>query len=212
VFTGIVAEVGNLTALRPLQAGGARIAVRCPKVRSELGIGDSVCVSGVCTTVVVLTEDGFSADLSPETLRRSTLGSARSGVRVNVEPAVRAGQAIGGHHVAGHVDGIGRVTAWRRSGAGILAEWQAPTEAVPYLVDKGSVAVDGVSLTPYGVRDGRFRVSLIPETLRETTLGDLRGGDSVNVEADLLAKYARAGSGKTDGVTLDLLRRSGFLD
>ncbi len=212
MFTGIVAEIGNLAAIRPLAVGGARLSVRCPTTAGAIAVGDSVCVSGVCTTAVLVRPDGFDADLSPETLSRSTLGAARPGLRVNVEPALRAGQPIGGHNVAGHVDGIGRVTAWRRSGPGVLAEWQAPAEAVPYLVDKGSVAVDGVSLTPYEVRDGRFRVSLIPETLRETTLGDLRIGDAVNVEADLLAKYAQAGAAQAGGVTMDLLRRSGFLD
>lgn len=213
MFTGIVREIGTVEAVRKRPRGASRITVRCSLVLGDLSIGASVNVSGVCTTVAQLLPHGFSADLSPETLARSTLGEARHGRRVNLEPSVKLDTPLGGHLVAGHVDGVGEVTLWRRDGSGILAEWTAPPEVAQYLVDKGSVAVDGVSLTPYDVSEGRFRVSVIPETLRGTTLEGLAVGDRVNLEADLLAKYARkALQPSAQGVTWDLLNRAGFLD
>jgi riboflavin synthase len=213
VFTGIVREVGTIDEVQRQPRGGSRITVGCSGVLPDLTEGASVNVSGVCSTVVQLLRHGFVADLSPETLARSTLGEARRGRRVNLEPSVRLDTPLGGHLVAGHVDGVGEVTLWRRDGTGILAEWTAPPEVARFLVDKGSVAVDGVSLTPYEVSGDRFRVSLIPETLRSTTLEGLAVGDRVNLEADLLAKYARkAMQPATQGVTWDLLGRAGFLD
>lgn len=214
MFTGIIREVGEVGGVRPV-SGGARLTVRCRAVLPMLGHGDSVAVAGVCTTVVHITSRGFEADLSNETLDRSTLGRMRAGERVNLEPAIRAGEPLGGHYVAGHVDGIGRVTGWTRQGGGVLGEWEAPEEVAAYLRDKGSVSVDGVSLTPHSVIGARFRVSLIPETLAATTLGALSPGREVNLEADVLARYASAGSAAAPtagGVTLDLLGRAGFLD
>ena len=169
-------------------------------------------VSGVCTTVVALGDGWFSADLSSETLTRTTLASARSGMKVNLEPSLRAGAEIGGHFVAGHVDGVGTVTLWRRDGGGVVAEFRAPPEVAAYVVGKGSVAVDGVSLTPHSVECERFRVSLIPETLRATTLGALAIGRRVNLESDLIAKYVAKTGAQRAGVSLDLLARAGFLD
>ncbi len=212
MFTGIVREIGSLRTLRRLPSGGATLSVACHSVLPGLGVGDSVAVAGVCTTVVRLDGAGFEADLSEETLARTRLARLASGARVNLEPALRAGEPIGGHYVAGHVDGVGRVTAWKRQGAAVLAEWETPPEVARYLREKGSVAVDGVSLTPHSVSGARFRVSLIPETLRETTLGALGPGDEVNLEADVLAKYAQGSRPEAGGVTLDLLRRAGFLD
>jgi riboflavin synthase len=213
LFTGIVREIGTVADVRPGSGGSARLRVRCDQVLGELSLGASVNVSGVCTTVVELVKDGFVADLSPETLARSTLGHARRGRSVNLEPSLRLDTDIGGHLVAGHVDGVGKVTLWRSEGGGILGEWSAPPEVTQYLVDKGSVAVDGVSLTPYHVTDDRFRVSLIPETLRGTTLAGLAVGDAVNLEADVLAKYAhKAVRPEPGGVTWDLLGEAGFLD
>lgn len=208
MFTGIVAEIGTVSALRR-RSGGARLTVRCTGLLSRLDLGASVCVSGVCTTVTALGRDSFEADLSPETLKRTTLGDMRPGTRVNLEPALRVGDQIGGHLVAGHVDGVGRVTLWRREGEGVLAEWEVPPDLVPLLAEKGSIAVDGVSLTMHGVTGDRFRASLIPETLRASTLGDLRVGSRSNLEADVLARYAHA-SGERRGVTAELLARAGF--
>lgn len=213
MFTGIVREIGVVDSVHRLTRGSSRIVVRCSELLSELAVGDSICISGVCTTIVELTSSGLTADLSPETLERSTLGTARPGRRVNLEPSVRPETPLGGHFVAGHVDGVGQVTLWRPEGTGILAEWRAPLTVARYLVDKGSVAVDGVSLTPYEVRGDRFRVSLIPATLRSTTLGGLAVGDNVNLEADILAKYARqATRPEPEGVSWDLLGRAGFLE
>lgn len=212
MFTGIIREVGTFRSLRRQPGGGARAFIECQSVLPQIAVGDSVAVAGVCTTVVRLDARGFEADLSVETLERTTLPRLRAGAPANLEPALRAGDAIGGHYVAGHVDGVGRVTSWVHQGAAVLGEWEAPPEVARHLREKGSVAVDGVSLTPHSVSGARFSVSLIPETLRETTLGRLRTGDEVNLEADLLAKYAEGTRQETGGVSLDLLRRAGFLD
>jgi riboflavin synthase len=212
MFTGIIREIGALRSLRKQPGGGARAFVECRAILPEIAVGDSVAVAGVCTTVVRLEPSGFEADLSVETLTRTTLPRLRAGSPANLEPALRAGDAIGGHYVAGHVDGVGHVTGWTHQGGAVLAEWEAPPEVARFLREKGSIAVDGVSLTPYAVGRGRFSVSLIPETLRETTLGRLRLGDEVNLEADLLAKYAEGTRQETGGVSLELLQRAGFLD
>lgn len=188
MFTGLVRGVGTVTALEPAD-GAARLSVQADPVRDALAPGASIAVGGVCLTVAEVGVDGFTADVMRETLERTTLGSLRPGDRVNLEPALRADERLGGHIVQGHVDGVGRVSA-RTS----TARWDdvtidvAPTLA-RYVAEKGSIAVDGVSLTVTQVTDHTFGVSLIPTTLAETTLGDLAVGDPVNLEVDVIAKY-----------------------
>lgn len=188
MFTGLVRGVGTVLALETLD-GAARVTVAAPPVRDALSPGASVAVDGVCLTVASSTPDGFVADVMRETLERTTLGAYRPGRRVNLEPALRAEDRLGGHIVQGHVDGVGRVVA--RDAA---PRWEDVTIALEprlarYVAEKGSVAVDGVSLTVTGVTDDSFGVSLIPTTLAETTLGDRSVGDPVNVEVDVVAKY-----------------------
>ncbi|HVW88544.1 MAG TPA: riboflavin synthase [Gaiellaceae bacterium] len=177
MFTGLVREVGDVVSME-----GGRLVVRSTL---EAGLGDSIAVSGVCLTVVAHDGDTLAFDAVPETLARTSLGTLESGSRVNLEPALRAGDAMGGHYVQGHVDGAGSF----RGVADGLHWFDAPAEINRYVAEKGSIAVDGTSLTVAGVDDSGFAVALIPHTLEATTLGGLRPGDPVNLEADMLAKY-----------------------
>jgi riboflavin synthase len=180
MFTGLVQATGKVSAL---DDGRLRVEADPPL---ELGEGDSVAVSGVCLTATEVNGGSFSADVVAETLRRSSLGALGRGDRVNLELPLRASDRIGGHVVQGHVDGIGTVESLGEDG---LLRVSAPPDLLRYVVEKGSIAVDGVSLTVAEVDDDGFAVALIPETLERTTLGDLEAGGSVNLEVDVLAKY-----------------------
>jgi len=185
MFTGIVQDLGRLRSSR---SGEVEIELP-PALRGRLVIGASVAVNGVCLTVRDLTEDAFRADVSRETATRTTLGRLRAGERMNLELAVRPGDGLDGHLVLGHVDTVGRIGAKYREEAGWILVVSYPSEYVRYVVEKGSVAVDGISLTSYGLEGNAFRCSIIPETHEKTTLRDRAGGDPVNLEFDILAKY-----------------------
>ncbi|HEU4448781.1 MAG TPA: riboflavin synthase [Gaiellaceae bacterium] len=184
MFTGIVREVG---AVEAVEAGEARtrLRVRAPLTAAASGVGDSVSVNGVCLTAVAVEDGVLAFDAVPETLRRSSLGRLGAGDGVNLEPAVRAGEPLGGHIVQGHVDGVGRVRRVEAEGL----EVEAPADLLRYCVEKGSIAVEGVSLTIASVTDGGFTVALVPHTREATTLGAVAEGDEVNLEADVLAKH-----------------------
>jgi riboflavin synthase len=188
VFTGIVREVGRVEAVTG-GAEGVRLVVSAPETAAATAVGDSVAVSGVCLTAVAVANGTVAFDAVPETLRRSSLGRVVAGAMVNVEPALRAGEPLGGHLVQGHVDGVGRVRAVEPEGEGRRLEIDASPDLTRYLVEKGSVAVEGVSLTVADLDDEGFAIALVPHTLAETTLGTLAPGDEVNLEADVLAKY-----------------------
>jgi riboflavin synthase len=188
VFTGIIQEVGTVEALE-VTADGARIRVRAA-VANELRDGDSVSVNGVCLTVVTMGAGGFEADLMNQTLSVTTLGGLGAGGRVNLEPALRAGDPLGGHLVQGHADGTGRVTSVSVDGFARRLTIAVPDEVRRYVAARGSVAVDGVSLTVSALGPDGLEVSLIPETLERTTLGELEAGSEVNVEVDVVARYA----------------------
>jgi riboflavin synthase len=183
MFTGLVRATGRVASVRH---GRLRIEVEPPL---ELAAGDSVAVNGVCLTAVEIEGPGFEADVMPETLDRSSLGALTEGDRVNIELPLRAGDRLGGHVVQGHVDGTARVEEVRQDGSSRQVRIAAAPELLRYVVEKGSVAVDGVSLTVSAVDDESFEVSLIPETLERTTLGGAEPGRTVNLEVDLLAKY-----------------------
>ena len=172
-----------------VRQSGNRLAVRTP-LAAELKRGDSIAVNGVCLTAVEIDGDTFEADVMEETLVRSSLGRLAEGDRVNVELALRVGDRLGGHFVQGHVDSTGRVETIEPREHSRVVRIGAPPELLRYVVEKGSIAVDGVSLTVVDVDDGSFSVSLIPETLERTTLGSASEGDPVNLEVDMLAKYA----------------------
>jgi riboflavin synthase len=168
---------------------GVRLRIAAPEAASRAAVGDSVAISGVCLTVVSVADGEVEFDAVAETLRRSSLGRLEAGSDVNVEPALRAGEPLGGHFVQGHVDAVGRVRSVELEGDGRLVRFDAPPEVLRYCVEKGSVTVAGVALTITEIDGDGFAVALVPHTLAETTLGDLRAGDEVNLEADVLAKY-----------------------
>jgi len=187
VFTGLIADLGTVDGVDATD-DGVRLRVRST-LAGELREGDSVAVNGVCLTAVGPDGEGFGADVMHETLRRSSLREARAGARVNVELPLRAEDRLGGHVVQGHVDGLGSVAGVREDGFARVVTIAADPELLRFVVEKGSIAVDGVSLTVAAVDGDRFAVSLIPETLARTTLGTAAEGMPVNLEVDILAKY-----------------------
>jgi riboflavin synthase len=186
MFTGLIADVGGVTAFERNDAG-ATLAIRTRLAR-ELGAGDSIAVNGVCLTATETDDEGFRAEAMSETLARSSLGALGVGSKVNLELPLRAGERLGGHIVQGHVDGTGRVSAIREEGFARVFEIRAEPRLERYLVEKGSVALDGVSLTVSALTDDGFAVSLIPETLKRTNLGEIGEGVLLNIEVDILAK------------------------
>jgi riboflavin synthase len=187
MFTGLVEATGTIAAVEQL-GDGARVSVSTP-LAADLGDGDSVAVNGVCLTARGAGADSFAADVMAETLRRSSLGPLAAGDSVNLELPVRAGGRLGGHVVQGHVDGVGAVASIADEGFSRVVRVAAPESILRYVVEKGSIAIDGVSLTVSAVDDEALEVSLIPETLERTTLGTLVAGRAVNLEVDVLAKY-----------------------
>jgi riboflavin synthase len=187
VFTGLVADVGTVAAVDGT-ADGVRLTLRT-RLAGELGEGDSIAVDGVCLTAVSIDGDAFATDVMHETLARCTLGEAAAGAQVNLELALRAADRLGGHIMQGHVDGVGSVAAARDDGFARVVTIAAAPDVLRYVVEKGSIAVDGVSLTVARIDDDGFDVSLIPETLERTTLGGACAGRRVNLEVDVLAKY-----------------------
>jgi riboflavin synthase len=188
VFTGIVEELGVVVAIDAVP-DAARLSVRGPLVTADARPGDSIAVNGVCLTVVEVADGVFAADVMGETLRRSALGALRHGDPVNLERAARVGDRLGGHIVQGHVDGVGSLVERRPGGEWELVRFSLPKGLDRYVVEKGSITVDGVSLTVTDVDSDGFGVGLIPATLAQTTLGHKRPGDPVNLEVDVLAKY-----------------------
>jgi riboflavin synthase len=187
VFTGIVREIGEVKAVERSDAG-ARLAVSS-ELGDELQPGDSVAVSGACLTVAALDGDVLAADVMNQTLSLTTLGELKPGDEVNLEPALRAADPLGGHVVQGHVDGVAQVSAVAPEGIARRLRVELPPELLPYVVEHGSIAIDGVSLTVAGLDGPSVEVSLIPETLERTTLGSLAQDDRVNVEVDQIARY-----------------------
>ncbi|MEV6692559.1 riboflavin synthase [Micromonospora sp. NPDC051196] len=189
MFTGIVEEQGEIVGVTPTAQDSVRMAIRGPLVTSDARHGDSIAVNGVCLTVVEADGGVFTADVMGETLRRSALGTLRSGDRVNLERAAALGSRLGGHLVQGHVDGVGEVLSRQPAQQWETVRFRLPASLARYVVEKGSITVDGVSLTVAEVGGDWFTVGLIPTTLSLTTLGARRVGDPVNLEVDVLAKY-----------------------
>lgn len=191
MFTGLVEEIGSIAAIAPAD-GGLRVAIRASVVRDGLAIGDSIAINGACLTAVELHPDGFVIDAVAETLRRTTLADAQPGDRVNLERALAFGARVGGHLVQGHIDGTGTVVGATPEGDGWILRIDADPALMRYVVEKGSISVDGVSLT-VAARDGTgLTIALIPHTIAATTLGAERLGSRVNLEVDLVAKYVEA--------------------
>jgi len=186
VFSGIVEAIGQVRAVAGTPSG-TRLSIR--STFAGLVLGESISVSGVCLTAVAFSADGFDVDVSAETLRRSTLGRLAVGDAVNLERSLRLGDRLSGHLVFGHVDGTGTLRSKAPEGDSLLCRFEAPAAVARYLVEKGSVAVDGVSLTVFDCREGEFTVAIIPHTAQVTTLGNLSAGSAVNLESDMLARY-----------------------
>jgi riboflavin synthase len=193
VFTGLVADLGTVAEVN-VTTDGVRLAIESP-LAQELSDGDSVAVNGVCLTAVGVDGDHFGADVMNETLRRSSLAEVDAGARVNLELPVKADDRLGGHIVQGHVDAVGAIRDTRDDGFARVVTIAAAPDLLRYVVEKGSIAVDGVSLTVARVADDSFDVALIPETLQRTNLGEARPGTPVNLEVDILAKYVEKLSG-----------------
>lgn len=205
MFTGIVEEVGTVSSMGP-----GKIAVSASTVLEGTRAGDSIAVNGACLTVAVLGPASFTVDVMPETLRRTNLGQLRPGSRVNLERALLVGGRIGGHLVQGHVDAAGSVISLVPEGGAIIARFSAGPEVMRYVVEKGFIAVDGVSLTVVSSDRGSFAVSLVGFTLGNTILGSRKIGDQVNLEVDVMAKYVEKLGRGGGGVTLDFLSEHGF--
>jgi riboflavin synthase len=213
MFTGIIEELGVVDAVQS-RAAGARLKVRCATVMSDMTEGASIAVNGVCLTAVDLRPDSFSADLAPETLRRSNLGDLRPGSRVNLERPLSPSGRLSGHIVQGHVDGTGEFLGLEELGD---ENWwlriRVPTELDPFLVYKGSIAIDGISLTIAALEADVLSVTIIPHTYRNTTLAGYRAGSRLNLECDVLAKHVEKLLRKLDvkhPLTVDKLRENGF--
>ena len=193
MFTGLVQEIGEIRAIEPRGAPGSadvRLVVGFRDIEPErLPLGASICVDGVCLTVTSLDAGNFAADVSGETLRVTTLGARKVGSRVNLEPSLRAGDSLGGHWVSGHVDGVAEVVSTARDARSLAVTLAAPALLARYIARKGSVTLDGVSLTVNSVEGVNFSINLIPHTLEVTTLGRLEPGVRLNLEIDLLARY-----------------------
>ena len=211
MFTGIVEEMGSVKALRR-DAGAARLTIAASTVLGNTVLGDSICVNGVCLTVVAMGATEFSADVAQETLRVTNLGDLRTGAKVNLERALQLSARIGGHLVSGHVDAVGRIREKREEGNGWRILFDAPDAVLRSVIKKGSIAIDGISLTVADVDTTGFSVAMIPHTAKLTTLGFKAAGDGVNLESDIIGKYVeRLLAGRVEGgVSLELLRKTGF--
>ncbi len=217
MFTGLIESLGTLRGRSP-RAAGVRLAIECASPADAWKLGESIAVDGACLTVVAFDGGRFEVEASPETLARTTLGERRTGDLLHLERAMRLGDRLGGHLVLGHVDGVGHLESKREAGDYTFLSYQAPADLLPLLVSKGSIAVDGVSLTVNAIRDAEFEVAVIPHTAGHTHLTRRSVGDGVNLEADVLAKHvarlleAWRGPTAPSGVTRELLEKHGFLD
>ncbi len=218
MFTGIIQSVGQVAALES-RGGDVRITLDVGTLAmDDVKPGDSIAVNGVCLTAVALTAKGFAADVSRESLGLTTLGSSGPGSRVNLEKALTLGTSLGGHLVSGHVDGLGRVMERRSDARSVRFTIEAPAELARYIAPKGSICVDGASLTVNQVDGCRLGLNIIPHTVQETIIGEYRAGSRVNLEVDLIARYLerlllgdKAAQGSGSGLSEDFLARHGFL-
>ena len=213
MFTGLIEEVGTVRGVTP-ESSGVAVTVEARIVTADTRVGDSIAVSGCCLTVTALGAGSFTAHAGTETLARTTVSSWRAGRAVNLERALSASARLGGHFVQGHVDGVGRVLSVTPEGQTVRWRFSLPEELSPFVVEKGSIAVDGVSLTVTVCEPGDFEVAIIPHTTANTALRALRPSDEVNLETDVLAKYVYRMLGAmghtSGGVTSELLREHGF--
>lgn len=212
MFTGIIEEIGTVCRIEH-GAKGARLTIQAKTVLEDTRIGDSIATNGVCLTVVSMTGDSFSADVMAESLRRSSLGTLQGGSPVNLERAMAANGRFGGHIVSGHIDGTGTIASQKREDNAVWVKIKTPAPLLRYIVEKGSIAIDGVSLTVAAVTDTDFSVSIIPHTGTQTILLGKKPGDPVNLECDVIGKYVEklTAPHKTGGISTNFLAENGFL-
>ncbi len=207
MFTGIIEEMGQI-----LLAQSTRLTISAERVPKETSLGDSIAVNGVCLTITNLSETTFGVDLMPETVRRTNLGILRVGEGVNLERPLTLSGRLGGHLVQGHVDGIARLAAINQEEDALIITFEAPPDLMRYIVEKGFIAVDGISLTVVARKENSFQVSIVNYTREHTNIGQRRVGDITNIEVDIIGKYIeRLMPSKSSGITLDFLREHGFL-
>ena len=211
MFTGIIQEIGTLQRVSPGMA--YKLRIRAKQTLDGIELGDSICVNGTCLTVVDFDKGSFEVDAMPETIETTTLKFLQMGSRVNLEPSLKVGSKLGGHWVTGHIDGTGKILAKKRVGNAVEYEISIANELSKHLIQKGSVAVDGISLTLIECGAESFRIGIIPHTFQETTLGDKGVGEFVNLETDVIGKYVYKyiGGASEQEVTENLLRESGFM-
>ncbi len=213
MFSGLIEEIGTVLALER-RGADAILRIKAARVLQDMKSGDSIACSGACLTARDISGEGFTADISRETLARTTLGKARSGTSLNLERSIRLMDRLGGHLVQGHVDGVGKVLSREKVGDSELWWFEIPEDLARYVVEKGSIALDGVSLTVAGCQDNRLSVAFIPTTLRETTFGSKGPGDAVNVECDIISKYVekllKRQPADGAGLTWEKLREWGY--
>ncbi len=216
MFTGLVAELGTIKTMKK-GAKSYQLTIEADKLAKTLKIGESIAVNGACLTVVAFTEKDFTVDVMPETVRMSTISSYKSGEKVNLEKTLRLQDGLDGHIVSGHIEGIGQIIMKKKEDIASLVTIRTPAELTRYIIKKGSIAVDGISLTVTDVTEDTFTVSLIPHTAKETTLGFKNIGDSVNIETDIIGKYVErmlsssCNKEKTAGLSKKTLFENGFI-
>jgi riboflavin synthase len=211
MFTGIVQEIGTLQRVSP--GAAYKLRIRAKKMLDGIELGDSICINGTCLTVVDFDKESFEVDAMPETIEKTTLKFLQMGSRVNLESSLKVGSKLGGHWVTGHVDGTGKILAKKSVGNAVEYEISIAPELSRHLIKKGSVAVDGISLTLIECEEESFKIGIIPHTFKETVLGDKGVGEFVNLETDVIGKYVYkyVGSDSEQEVTETLLRESGFM-
>ena len=213
MFTGIIEELGTVGQMdrRP---DSIKLTIQARKVLEGTQLGDSIAVNGVCLTVTSMTDSSFTADVMHETMRRSSLSDTKSGSKVNLERAMQVGGRLGGHIVSGHIDGVGHIARIAADGIARVITISIPKDMEPFIVEKGSIAIDGISLTVVSVGNSQFSVSIIPHTMANTTLIDKHPGAVVNLETDVIGKYVHsfttAHTGKRSGITMETLLENGF--
>ncbi|SET38492.1 riboflavin synthase alpha chain [Oceanobacillus limi] len=216
MFTGIIEEKGTIKQIQPVSEQSIQMIIKAEKILEDVNLGDSISVNGICLTVTQFTANEFQVDVMPETVKSTSLHGLTSGAHVNLERAMAANGRFGGHFVSGHVDGVGTIKRKQKQENAVYYDIEIPEEFARFVLLKGSITVDGTSLTVFNSKDNTFTISLIPHTVSETVLGEKGQGDIVNIECDMLAKYVQnmleqQFSSQKEDISKDFLRNNGFL-
>lgn len=217
MFTGIIEEIGTVKKIQKVSDQAVTMTISSSKILEDVGLGDSISVNGICLTVTHFTSDYFEVDAMPETIKATSLNSLKKGSSVNLERAMAANGRFGGHFVSGHIDATGKIVKKKKEQNAIYYDIEIPNDLTKYILHKGSITVDGTSLTIFGIQKNIFTISLIPHTAKETILGEKEEGDIVNIECDMLAKYVQKmlqnddREQKVNRISEDFLQQNGFM-